>query len=140
MKASKEEIQGILRRQRRRMVLAAIVAFILVYWLKSEAQPVSRAAMEAFLYAAGALIVYYFLIAEKPPRWTKAIVKFVVIFGTASWFTVGMFALIAYLDLIAPSKENRLLAISLVVVIFIIGAYIGTILLKRTRLRLWVEE
>ncbi len=142
MVESKKNIQETLKKQRKRMIIAAIVVFLIVFWYISTSydKPTSIVVVQAFLHAVGVLLVYYFLIAEKPLRWSKGIFKFIVMLGTAGWLTVGMLSFLFRLgqrDLI--TKEHCYLVIAILAVTFIIGLYVGKLLLKKTKLRWWVE-
>ncbi len=137
MVESKKNIQETLKKQWKRMIISAIVVFLIVFWRNSTSydKPTSIAVVKAFLQAAGVLLVYYFLISD-PSKFQKRFLKIIIIGWTASAVTLGMVGFLKLFDLI--TKEHRFFIITLLAVTFIIGLYVGKLLVEKTKLRWWV--
>ncbi len=134
---SKEEIQEYLRMRQKRMIPGMVIAFLLCYLLLTEIYGKTGldAAIKSIVYTSGVLIGYY-LIIVKPSKLQRIGFKVVVIGGTASWFSIA--AMGGFIELGVIPKGSRMLGLGLFLTCFVIGAYIGTLLLKHTRLRWFV--
>ncbi len=134
---SKEEIQEYLRKRQKWNVLGMVIAFLVCYLLLTEIYGKTGldAAIKSIVYTSGVLISYY-LIIIKPSNLQRIGIKVVVIGGTASWFSIA--AMGGFIKLGVIPKGSRMLGLGLLLTCFVIGAYIGTLLLKHTRLRWFV--
>ena len=130
---SKEEIQEYLRMRHKWNVLGIIIAFLVCYLPFTEIYGKTglEAAIKSISFASSALIGYY-LIIVKPSNLQRIGIKVIVIGGTAFWFTISVLGGLIKLGVI--QKGSRMLGLGLLLTCFVIGAYIGTLLLKHTRL------
>lgn len=120
------------------MVIAAAVAFFLAVWLFTEVfgTPLIVSILLASVFAMiGPLIDYTALTTSG--RLQRLYIRTVIPLGVASWITVAAFLLLTYLNVI--SKERLLIGTFALVAIFVIGTYLGDVLLRKTRLRWWLE-
>ncbi len=134
---SKEEIQEYLRMRQKWNVLGMVIAFLVCYLLLTEiyGKTGSDAAIKS-IGSASVILISYYLIIAKPSNLQRIGIKVVIIGGTASWFSIA--AMGGFIKLGVIPKGSRMLGLGLFLTCFVIGAYIGTLLLKHTRLRWFV--
>jgi len=157
MKKSKKDVQKELRGRWKSIVSGSLISFLLGVWLlaKGFGIPIEMSVLLTFILTMGSLQAYYILTysrdgarwIETTPYWftsrriQRLYIRMIVPLGTASGLTVGMLYLLEYVSQLGLiSKENRILVIAILVVTFIIGTYLGNLLLKKTKLRWWVES